>query len=170
MKIFRIIYYIFCALIVLLALLFILSSLPINGNYKVLTVLSGSMEPAIRTGSTVIVAPENDYKVGDVITFKNSMGREMPITHRIYDIRVENSQIVYITKGDANNTPDIESAYKKNIEGRVLFSIPCLGYVVNFAKKPLGFALIIIIPSLIIIGDEIRKIYGEVKNKKEEIE
>ena len=47
--------------------------------------------------------------------------------------------------------------------------IPFVGYAVDFAKKPLGFALIIIIPATLIIYDEIRKIYGELKKsaKKE---
>ena len=77
------------------------------------------------------------------------------------------SQPRYITKGDANNAPDQEEITKREIIGKVLFSVPYLGYAVDFAKKPLGFSLIIIIPASIIIFDEIKKIFGEIKKKKE---
>jgi hypothetical protein len=51
----------------------------------------------------------------------------------------------------------------RNILGKVLFSIPYFGYIVDFARKPVGFALIIGIPALLIIGDELRKIFVETK-------
>ncbi|OQX50330.1 hypothetical protein B5M47_03900 [candidate division CPR3 bacterium 4484_211] len=50
MKFFKTIYYIFIGLIAAIAVLLIVSALPITGNYKVMTVLSGSMEPTIKTG------------------------------------------------------------------------------------------------------------------------
>lgn len=170
MKILKIVYCILDAVIVLIALLFIVSAFPIAGNYRVLTVVSGSMEPTIKTGSVVAVKPEQDYKIGDVITFSHGVKTEPPTTHRIYDIKVEGGQPVYITKGDANKSPDIDGTAKKDIEGKVLFSVPYLGYLVNFIKKPIGFILIIILPAGIVIFDEIRKIYAEVKTKKEKIE
>lgn len=131
-----------------------------------MVVQSGSMTPAIKMGSVVMVKPVNDYKIGDVITFGPYNKTKAPTTHRIYDIKVEGSQPVYITKGDANNAPDDREITKKDIIGKVLFSIPYLGYAVAFAKKPLGFALIIIVPAAIIILDEVKNIYGEIKKKK----
>ena len=165
-KLFKIIYYIVIALIILIALLLIVSVLPITGNYKVMTVISGSMEPAIKMGSVVIVKPADDYKIGDVITFGLYSNTKSPITHRINDIKIVNSQPVYITKGDVNNAPDVREIQKKDIVGKLLFSVPYVGYAVDFAKKPIGFALIIIIPAVVIIFDEIKKIFYEIKKKK----
>jgi len=162
----KIIYSIIVAFIVLVAVLLIVSVLPITGNYKVLTVISGSMEPAIHTGSVVVVKPVTDYKIGDVITFGPYTKTKAPTSHRIYDIKVVDGSPVYITKGDANNAPDAREIKKSDIVGKVLFSVPYMGYAVEFAKKPLGFALIIIVPAAIIIGDEIKKIYVELKKKK----
>jgi signal peptidase len=144
MKIFKIIYSIFVAFIVVVALLLIVSVLPITGNYKIMTVISGSMAPAIKMGSVVMVKPAADYKIGDVITFGPYSKTKAPTTHRIYDIKVEGGAPVYITKGDANNAPDARELQKKDILGKVLFSVPYVGYAVDFAKKPMGFALIII--------------------------
>ncbi len=166
MKILKIIYYIVIVFIVLVALLLIVSILPITGNYKIMTVISGSMQPAIIMGSVVIVKPAPDYKIGDVITFGPYSKTKAPTTHRIYDMKVVDGQPIYITKGDANNAPDTREIQKRDIVGRVLFSVPYMGYAVDFAKKPLGFALIIIVPAAIIIYDEIRKIYEEIKKKK----
>jgi signal peptidase len=131
-----------------------------------MVVQSGSMAPAIKMGSLVIVKPANDYKIGEVITFGPYSKTKAPTTHRIYDIKVVNGQPVYITKGDANNAPDTREITKRDVVGKVLFSIPYLGYAVAFAKKPLGFALIVIVPAVIIIVDEIKNIYKELKIKK----
>ncbi|MFH1990588.1 MAG: signal peptidase I [Patescibacteria group bacterium] len=165
-KVFKTIYYIFLGAIGLIAVLLIVSAFPISGNIKFLTVLSGSMEPAIKMGSVVLVKPMVDYKIGDVITFGEISKIKTPITHRIYEIKVQGSQPVYITKGDANNGPDIREITQKDILGKVLFSVPYLGYAVDAAKKPFGFALIIIVPATLIIFNEIKKIYEEVKKRK----
>ena len=174
MKVLRIIYSIFVAFIVIVALLLIVSVFPITGNYKLMIVQSGSMEPAIKMGSVVIVKPlstssgqAGDYKIGDVITFGPSTKTKAPTSHRIFDIKVVNGEPVYITKGDANNAPDSTEIQKKDIIGKVLFSIPYIGYAVIFAKKPLGFGLIIIVPAVLIIFDEVKNIFQEIKVKKQ---
>lgn len=113
-----------------------------------------------------MVKPMEDYKIDDVISFGEVTRTESPTTHRIYDMKVTEGKISYITKGDANNNPDQKEVPKNEVIGKVLFSVPFVGYAVDFAKKPIGFALIIIVPAAIIIGDEIRKIFGEVKKKK----
>jgi len=165
-KIFKIVYYIFIAFIVVIAILLIVSVFPITGNYKLMTVQSGSMTPAIKMGSIVMTKPMEDYKIGDVISFTNPRERQEPISHRIVDLEVIEGKTFYITKGDANEDPDPRRVAKGEIMGKVLFNVPFLGYAVDFAQKPIGFALIILVPAAIIIGDEIKKIYGEIKKKK----
>jgi len=112
------------------------------------------------------VKPVNDYEIGDVITFGPYSKTKAPTSHRIYDIKVIEGEPIYITKGDANNAPDEKEVTRKEIIGKVLFSLPYVGYAVDFAKKPIGFMLIIVVPAAIIVYDEIRKIYGEIKKKK----
>ena len=162
----KIIYYAFLVLIAVIAILLIVSILPITGNIKFFVVQSGSMEPAIKMGSVVMIRPEKDYRVGDVITFGRYTRIKAPTTHRIYEIDNQGTEPLYTTKGDANNAPDLKKIKKSEILGKVILSIPYIGYAVDFAKKPLGFALIIIIPAGIIIADEIKKIYAEIKKKK----
>ena len=160
MKVFKIIYYVFLVAIALVAVLLIWSALPIKNGPKVFIVQSGSMEPAIRTGSIVVVKSVGEYKVGDVITFGPYNKTKTPTTHRLVEIKDGN----YITKGDANNAPDQRVIRKSDIVGKVLLDVPYVGYAVAAAKTPAGFTAIIIIPAAIIVYDEVRKIWGEVKN------
>jgi len=167
MKSLKIIYYIFLTLVILIALLLIISVFPITGNIKFMMVQSGSMEPAIKMGSVVMVKPMQEYKMGDVITFGEITKTKSPTTHRIHDMKVIEGRPIYITKGDANNAPDQKEIQKRDILGKVLLNIPYLGFAVDFAKKPVGFVLIIGIPAVVIISDEIKKIIKEVKKTKE---
>ncbi len=165
-KIFKIIYYFLFIFIILVAVLLILSKTPFT-NYKIFIVQSGSMEPTIKTGSIVIVRAAPEYKKGDIITFGKISKNKIPTTHRILEIKkYPNNKIAYITKGDANNSADMREVNKKNVIGKVIFSILYLGYILVAVKTPLGFFSVIIIPAFLIIFDETKKIKQEIKKIK----
>lgn len=153
--------------------IFLLASiLPIPGNFKIKIILSGSMEPTIKTGSVVIVKPVDSYKIGDVITFQKRIDKEST-THRIQEIKVTGGNPQYITKGDANNAVDRGEISEQDIVGKLLLVIPYLGYIVNYAQTPIGFSLIILLPAIAIVYDEAKKIWKEItklKNKKKDKE
>ncbi|MDD4990253.1 MAG: signal peptidase I [Candidatus Pacebacteria bacterium] len=166
MKILNVIYYIFFGLIALIVVLLLVSVLPITGNIKFLTVQSGSMEPTMKMGSVVVVKPAKDYKIGDIITFGQASKTKTPTTHRIVDIRVQESQPLYTTRGDANNGPDQKEVSKKEVIGKVLFDVPYIGYAVSVAKKPIGFLFIVIVPALAVIIEEVFRIKNELRKNK----
>ncbi len=145
-----------------------LSLLPIQGNVKLLVVLSGSMEPAVKTGSLIVIKPFDSYQIGDVITFKGE--GEIPTTHRIVEMRVETGKPIYRVKGDANEEADRAEVLQRNVLGKKILHVPYMGYLVETAKKPYGFAALIIIPGVYIIWGEVQKIRKELghKRKKEE--
>jgi len=152
--------------VILLGLLVVLSfaqNLPIPGNFQSLVVMSGSMEPKIRVGSVAVIKPSEEVKAGDIITFRDPRDPKNLITHRVVEIS-ENGIIK--TKGDANQAPDNWEIKKEDIVGKLLFSIPYLGYAVNFAKKPQGFLLLILFPAILIIINEIWVIKNELVNAK----
>src|SRR3989344_2264403 len=67
---------------------------------------------------------------------------------------------------------DTNEIRQSDVNGRVLFDVPYFGYIIDLARKPLGFIFLIIIPTLIVVYDEVVKIVREVKKmrkKKEEI-
>ena len=63
-------------------------------------VVSGSMEPALKKGTLVLVRKKADAEIGDIVVYQSG---ESIIVHRI--ISAEGDQV--ITKGDANETEDI---------------------------------------------------------------
>lgn len=163
----KIISYLFFAIVVGVAGLLIASIFPIAGGTKVFVVLSGSMEPAIKTGSIIMVKPAGSYRIGDIITFGPYSKQKPPTTHRIQEIRVQTGNPVYTTKGDANNALDTREVSNRDVIGKVRFSLPYLGYVVAAAKKPAGFIAMIILPAAIIVYDEGKKIWRELAKMRE---
>jgi len=142
------------------------SLLPIKKNYKIYFVTSNSMAPTISTGSTVVSKPQDSYRVGDIITFKN-IGSQKPsdtTTHRITKInQLENGQVAYVTKGDANDTEDDGYLLPDQIVGKMLFSVPLIGYLVGYIKTLPGLIFIIVVPATIIVFLEVQKIKNEVR-------
>lgn len=162
----KILTYIFGAMIALIALLLIISIFPITGNYKVMIVQSGSMEPTIKTGSIVIVKPALTYDVGDVITFGPTPKGKIPTTHRIITETANNGMETYMTKGDSNDTADLKGVLQKDVLGKVYVSVPFVGYALTAAKEPIGFLVLIIIPALLLLFDEGKKIFVEIKKMR----
>jgi signal peptidase len=151
----------FYVAIITASVVIIISSLNIFG-FQMFIVKSGSMEPKIHTGSVVIDNTANSYKLKNVITFKVPNSKDT-VTHRIVQISTKNSVTSYHVKGDANPTPDPDPVLKSNVVGKVLFSIPELGYLIAFIRTLPGLIIFIAIPGIIIISDEIANIKDEVR-------
>lgn len=84
-------------------------------GYSVFSVETGSMKPVIKENDIIVVKKYKNasYKVDDIITFKL---KNDYITHRIVNINGDN----LVTRGDANNTNDIENVNIKNVIGKVI--------------------------------------------------
>ncbi|MBD1382334.1 signal peptidase I [Bacillus sp. IB182487] len=122
-------------------------------GYQFKTVLSGSMEPSIQTGSVIAVKPAEDkeqFQQGDVITYTNK--DELLITHRVVEVKESGKPLSYITKGDNNDSPDREPVLPQNVNAEYTgFTIPYLGYLLNFANSKIGSAMFLIIPGIVLI-------------------
>ncbi len=152
----------FSLLIACIVILLVFTMVPGFGGYKFLVVRSGSMEPAIKTGSVIMVRPAENYKVGDIITFRQD--EKISVTHRIFaEKKNKEGEAVYTTKGDANSKDDGNSVKRSDIIGKLQFRAPFAGYAVETAKKPWGFALIIVLPSAMIIMNEAANIRNEIR-------
>ena len=128
---------------------------------KFYIVQSGSMEPAIKTGSLVVSIRRKIYASGDVITFSKSNNAKDIVTHRV-EARFFPDGIsadpVYLTAGDANEDFDSGQVKHENVQGKIFLTIPLVGYLANFAKQPIGFILLVIVPATIIVYEEIRSL------------
>lgn len=159
-KFFSIFYGLFLGFVITLGALFLLTFVPLFG-IEVKIVQSGSMEPALPLGSMIIVLPAEKYREGDIITFGSDTREAIPTTHRIVSISAIEGEMIYRVKGDANENEDPKPVETDEVIGKVVFHIPYLGYILDLAKKPWGFALLIGIPALLVIVDELTKMYRE---------
>ncbi|MGP4061071.1 signal peptidase I SipW [Halobacillus sp. H74] len=119
-------------------------------GYQLKTVLSGSMEPTFQTGSIIAVEPTEDgatYKKGDVITFLKEEG--VLVTHRILEVKGSGENTSYITKGDNNDGADLEPVLASNVVAKYVdFTVPYIGYVMDFANSKLGSLLLLVVPGV----------------------
>ena len=118
-------------------------------------VLSGSMEPTIKTGSLCFInknANIKSIKEKDIIAFRLNNGTL--VTHRA--VEIDKNGI--ITKGDRNKEPDGTLVTNHNYVGKNILWIPKIGYVVmafqsTKGKIILGVSILILFISGLLFGD-----------------
>lgn len=109
--------------VILTCILLLLFILLYKGLISFFIVKTGSMEPAIKKESLILVVPNSNYKVNDIITYKKS---STTITHRVVD---QPDESVFKTKGDNNETADLDLVNRSLIIGKVIFVLPFFGFL-----------------------------------------
>jgi signal peptidase I len=121
-------------------------------GYQLKTVLSGSMEPGIQTGSIIAVKPGGDmtrFEKGDVITFREE--ENMLVTHRVAEVIKNGDQVMYRTKGDNNKTEDLNPVLSENVVAEYTgVTVPYVGYFMDFTNSKNG-AFLFIIPGILLL-------------------
>ena len=109
-------------------------------GYHIYSVRSGSMEPAIPTGSLVYIKTMEpvDMQKDDVIAFYGARDQASIITHRVVENRVVMGE--FITKGDANQTEDMNPVPYENYIGKVVRSVPKAGRIAELFTSSKGKA------------------------------
>lgn len=151
-------------MLVILAVYSAGANLSVFNGYNSYLVQSGSMEPNILIGDVVITHKQKAYHLADAITF-NSPEANRIVTHRIVEVKDELGT-QFVTKGDANREEDEAQITNQNIIGKVIFTIPKLGFLINFSQSTLGLIILILIPAAGLIFDELVK----VATKKKDVE
>lgn len=164
-KINKVLNYALIAILVIAVGVIILVTFNPTNKFQLLRVMSGSMEPAIKVGSLVFVKKVDpvSLKENDVLNYVNPKEDKITVTHRIVKIEEKDGQKVFTTKGDANNSADPDPVFQNQVRGRISFSIPFLGFLSDWLKKPKGLILLVIIPAILVI-------IGEMANIKKTIE
>ena|GEM_PF-2551140 len=119
-------------------------------GYDSFVIYSGSMEPTVKVGSLLVTkpVPAEDLQVGDVIVFRHPENPDTTITHRIAGIREENGERIFTTKGDASSNPDPREVRLQGRVGKMAYTIPYLGYLVDFIKTKEGALIFLVAPAL----------------------
>ena len=140
---------------------------------QVYTVLSGSMEPTYHVGSIIYVKEVDPatLKVGDPISFLIS--EKTVATHRIIEVLPDESDpnvIRFRTKGDNNDIEDTNPVHSNNVLGKVVGTIPLLGYVSNFVQNPPGTYIALAAMAILILAVFVPDIIGNARKLQAEEE
>lgn len=132
-----------------------------TGTVRFMTVTGSSMEPTITANDIIIVTPtdKDQLAIGDVIAFRHQFDNALypaTITHRIVGLAKDG----YRTKGDAYADADDYVVAHEEVIGVMRFKLPILGALVHFADTGAGLVTLVLVPALVIIALEVRKIIG----------
>ena len=134
---------------------------PLAFHARPLTVMSGSMEPRFDAGDVVVsrqVAPLETHP-GDVVSFRDPERGGLLVTHRVRSMRRQGDKVVFVTKGDANNTSERWRVGTGDTIGRALYRLPALGRGLAFAHTRNGILLFVLIPLALLGALELSSIW-----------
>lgn len=127
-------------------IVFALTVVPAVAGGHTLTVLSGSMAPAIQTGAVLVVLPVSieDVSVGEIVTYAGTdplTGAGTLVTHRVVQTSTVGGEPLLTTKGDANDISDVTRVGADELRGRVWYQVPLAGTVRDavFSKSGLMY-------------------------------
>jgi signal peptidase I len=130
---------------------------PLAFDARPLTVLSGSMEPQLGAGDVVLARSISalEARPGDVVTFRappataGEGGRPL-ITHRVRRMEARAGKVVFVTKGDANNTVERWQIDAEEGVSRAEVRVPMLGHAFAFIGSQAGIVLLVLLPLLVL--------------------
>jgi signal peptidase len=128
---------------------------------RALVEMSGSMSPALDPGDVVVstrISPL-DARLGDVIAFRDPGGTGRLLTHRVRDIRIDGTQVRFVTRGDANTRAERWSVPGSGQIGRASYRLPLLGYLLTWTTGTLGKLLFTVLPIPILAFLVLRRIW-----------
>lgn len=113
------------------------------GGLEPVALLSGSMEPGASRGDVVLMERTDgrDLEVGTVVTFLGRGSAGHLVTHRIHRRLPDGS---YVTRGDANPTPDSDSVAPTQIVGVGRLLVPFVGLPVAWSATGDQHALLLL--------------------------
>ena len=121
-------------LLLVIALALLLIVVPKVTGSTPLTVLTSSMEPTLPPGTLIIVRPvtPDEIRIGDVVTYQIRSGEPGVITHRVTAISSSSAGgRTFTFTGDNNSVADADQVLPVQIQGRLWYSVPWVGWVNN---------------------------------------
>jgi len=116
---------------------------------------SENMTPELQVYDIIVTAdnvPFEDIVVDDIIVFKRPSDHERVIVQRV--VLVLNKQDTHKTKGDQNQAALQNTDFPITDEeyiGKVVYTLPQVGYITKLLKPPINYVLVSIIIGVIAI-------------------
>ena len=114
-------------------------------GWQLVSVQTGSMAPTYAVGSLLVVEDVDpaDVEAGTPLVFQDPRERTRLVSHRVIDV-IDGAPPTFITKGDANVSPDGLPVGPELVRGRVLWSVTHLGNVLDWLQWPRSLVLIVV--------------------------
>lgn len=130
---------------------YIVGAIVLRANPPALAIQSQSMSPTIPQGDLSIIQSTNiaGLRTGNIIAIKLTTPEQstyhLPgeIVRRIVKIERVNGSEIFVTKGDGNPTNDPFTVAKYAIAGKVIASVPDLGFPILFFSSKQGIIFLI---------------------------
>ena len=155
----------FIAPITVALVVFVSTTLPSMWGFSIMVISSGSMSPVIGVGDAVVIRPgvsPSSIRVGDVITFK-PFGMQGTTTHRVHAIKEVQGLTFFQTKGDANGATDPDLVDAMAVYGKLVWTLPKVGYLLYFASSNWGKVLVFGAPALLLAIWQVRNLFNKTR-------
>lgn len=130
--------------VVLVGLVLALVAVPLATGGQALTILTGSMTPALAPGDVAVVRGVEtatlcaDVRVGQIVSYFPKPDNPELITHRVIGKTIgdfgDGTACRLVVQGDANNSPD-PPVSPKQVRGVFLFGLPKIGWALHAAQQ-----------------------------------
>lgn len=131
-------------------------------GYRTLVVRSGSMTPTFGVGDVVVTrsVPARTVRAGDIVTFRDPALRDQLVTHRVVSVQAQGATLAFVTKGDANASPEHWRISARGTLGNEVLVIPALGRALHDAI-PIGLSIAILAVIGWLLVAALRKIWSD---------
>lgn len=117
-----------CGILVGVALL---APTSVGGKNEYLVTSGTSMLPTVRPGSVVVIRSQPDYRVGEIVAYRNP-DLHAVVLHRIISIHGSH----YVFKGDNNKFSDFFEPTKHDLIGKKVFYSHSVGQALMILRVP----------------------------------
>ena len=151
-------------------------TVPYLFGYRILQVVSGSMQPTIPNDTCILVKKpvSEDIRVGDIITFVSDDPRIQGYynTHRVVEITTgEDGSRIFSTQGDAYTIPDAYPVYEEDIVGVYQRELPFGKFLfrgIQFFADRTHYFVLVIVPLLGCCLSYLRQLFQALRGENEE--
>lgn len=126
-------------------------------GWTLANVRTASMEPGIRPGSMVVLAPVDpaDVEPGSVIGFRDDRRSDQVTTHRVVEVLEQPRGLFFRTQGDANPRADGQPVPARAVVGEVRWRVAGLGAVVEAASRRSVQLALVAVPVAVLVLSEL---------------
>ena len=171
---------IFLLIMILLCVLVFMAgrgNVPYVFGYRVLQVVTDSMQPTIPSQTCIIIkkAEKEDIKVGDIITFVSESPEIKGFlnTHRVHEIHYDEAtgEPYYITIGDASSEPDPYFVDYEQVVGTYVGELPfgeLLFKAIRFLGDQVNYFVVVMLPLFLCFMSYIRQLFKALFGREED--